>query len=71
MNPARWRRAVFIILSTCLLVRVLHLAAAVNSPFLYHPGPDEDYYLRFGMWVAGLASGDPAEFAFMDPAYGY
>lgn len=71
MHPANWRRAIFLILSVCLLVRVLHLAAAVNSPFTYHLGPDEDYYLRFGLWIAGLAPGDPGEFTFMDPAYGY
>lgn len=70
-EPATWRRALIVILGTCLLVRVLHLVAAVNSPFLYHPGPDEDYYLRFGAWMAGLAPGDPGEFAFMDPAYGF
>lgn len=54
-----------------LVLRLLHLASAASNPFSYHLGPDEDYYLQFGQWVAGLASGDPAEFGFMDPAYGY
>ncbi len=37
---------------------------------MFQPGPDEEFYLRFGQAVAGAASGT-AEFAFMDPAYGY
>jgi 4-amino-4-deoxy-L-arabinose transferase-like glycosyltransferase len=37
----------------------------------YQPGPDEEYYLRFGQAVAAGQGQDTPEFTFMDPAYGY
>ncbi|HMK24141.1 MAG TPA: glycosyltransferase family 39 protein [Terriglobales bacterium] len=46
------------------------MASALRSPLMFQPGPDEDFYLRFGQAVAQGAS-ETAEFAFMDPAYGY
>jgi len=46
------------------------MVSALRSPLMFQPGPDEEFYLRFGKAVAEGAS-DSAEFAFMDPAYGY
>jgi hypothetical protein len=37
----------------------------------YQPGPDEDYYQRFGAAVAEGRGADTPEFTFMDPGYGY
>ncbi len=51
-------------------LRVFHMASALRSPLMFQPGPDEEFYLRFGRAVAGGTS-ETAEFAFMDPAYGY
>ncbi len=54
-----------------LALRLAHLASAGLSPLSYQPGPDEEYYLRFGQAVAAGAGQDSPEFTFMDPAYGY
>jgi len=35
-----------------LALRVMHFSSALQSPLSYQPGPDEDYYLRFGEAVA-------------------
>ena len=44
----------------------------MSSPLTYQPGPDEDYYRRFGEAVAaGQGAQNSPEFTFMDPAYGY
>ena len=60
------------VLALVLAVRMLQLVSALNSPLTYQPGPDEDYYRRFGLAVAaGQAAADSPEFTFMDPAYGY
>jgi len=54
------------------ILRVAQLASATLSPLTYQPGPDEDYYRRFGEAVAaGQAAQLGPEFTFMDPAYGY
>lgn len=41
------------------------------SPLTWQPGPDEDYYRRFGEAVAAGHGALSPEFTFMDPAYGY
>ena len=65
------RIAVFGVLALVFLIRLAHLSSAMVSPLTYQPGPDEDYYRRFGLAVAlGQGQGSP-EFTFMDPAYGY
>ncbi len=61
---------VLLVLALVLGVRVLHMTYALRSPLMFQPGPDEEFYLRFGQAVARGASETP-EFAFMDPAYGY
>lgn len=62
---------VLMVLAVTLALRLLQLRSALNSPLTYQPGPDEDFYFRFGKAVAGGAGSDSTEFAFMDPAYGY
>ncbi|NNM01412.1 MAG: hypothetical protein HKO62_11720, partial [Gammaproteobacteria bacterium] len=60
-----------VILLIGFTLRVAHLLASIDNPFLYALSPDEDYYLAFGRDVATGGLGlDPA-FAFMDPLYGY
>jgi tetratricopeptide (TPR) repeat protein len=65
------RIVVFGTLALVFLVRLAHLSSALASPLTYQPGPDEDYYRRFGLAVALGQSPDGPEFTFMDPAYGY
>jgi len=67
LNPV----VVFGVLALALAVRVVHFSSALQSPLSYQPGPDEDYYLRFGEAVASGRGADGAEFTFMDPGYGY
>ncbi|MGA2188107.1 MAG: glycosyltransferase family 39 protein [Steroidobacteraceae bacterium] len=62
---------VFAVLAFALALRVLHLSSALKSPLSYQPGPDEDYYLRFGEAVAAGRGAEAPEFTFMDPGYGY
>ena len=63
---------VFGVLALVLVIRLLQLVSAMNSPLTWQPGPDEDYYRRFGLAVAaGQGAADSPEFTFMDPAYGY
>jgi hypothetical protein len=62
---------VFGTLAIVLAVRLAHLSAAMLSPLSYQPGPDEDYYLRFGQAVAAGAGQNSPEFTSLDPAYGY
>jgi tetratricopeptide (TPR) repeat protein len=72
-NPGQARMAtlaVLAVLAATLVLRLVHLAAAVRSPLTFQPGPDEDYYWRFGQAVAAGAGNDPL-WAFMDPGYGY
>lgn len=59
------------VLALALAVRILHFSSALQSPLSYQPGPDEDYYLRFGEAVASGHGADAPEFTFMDPGYGY
>lgn len=65
------RIAVFGVLALAFVLRLLHLSSAMSSPLTYNPGPDEDYYRRFGLAVAAGTGQDSPEFTFMDPAYGY
>jgi tetratricopeptide (TPR) repeat protein len=67
LNPI----VVFGVLALALAVRVMHFSSALQSPLSYQPGPDEDYYLRFGEAVASGRGADGPEFTFMDPGYGY
>jgi tetratricopeptide (TPR) repeat protein len=69
--PGLNRIAVFGVLALVLAVRVMHFSSALQSPLSYQPGPDEDYYLRFGEAVASGHGADGPEFTFMDPGYGY
>jgi len=62
---------VFAVLAVVLALRMLHISSAMQSPLTYQPGPDEDYYLRFGEAVASGVGADAPEFTFMDPGYGY
>jgi 4-amino-4-deoxy-L-arabinose transferase-like glycosyltransferase len=62
---------VFGVLGLVLVLRLAHLSSALVSPLSYQPGPDEEYYLRFGQAVLAGHGQDTAEFTFMDPAYGY
>ena len=62
---------VFAVLAFVLALRVMHLSSALQSPLSYQPGPDEDYYLRFGEAVAAGRGAESSEFTFMDPGYGY
>ena len=61
---------VLLVIALTLGLRLIHMAYMLPSPLTFQRGPDEEYYLRFGQAVAGGDS-DSAEFAFMDPAYGY
>lgn len=63
--------APLLVISTGILARLLHLASMPANPRTYYPGPDEDYYIRFGMDVAEGPFGMTPEFLFMDPLYGY
>jgi tetratricopeptide (TPR) repeat protein len=65
------RIAVFGVLALVFALRLAHLSSAMLSPLTYEPGPDEDYYRRFGLAVAAGQGQDNPEFTFMDPAYGY
>ena len=62
---------VFGVMGLVLALRLAHLSSAMLSPLTYQPGPDEDYYLRFGQAVAAGQGQYSPEFTFMDPAYGY
>jgi tetratricopeptide (TPR) repeat protein len=62
---------VFGVMGFVLALRLAHLSSALLSPLSYQPGPDEDYYLRFGQAVAAGQGQYSSEFTFMDPAYGY
>lgn len=62
---------VFGVLALVLALRVMHLSSTLQSPLSYQPGPDEDYYQRFGAAVASGVGADSPEFTFMDPGYGY
>lgn len=65
------RIAVFGVLALVLAIRLAQLSSAMLSPLTYQPGPDEDYYRRFGEAVAAGQGQNSPEFTFMDPAYGY
>jgi 4-amino-4-deoxy-L-arabinose transferase-like glycosyltransferase len=70
-SPSR-RVLIFAVLALVLAIRLIQLLSAMSSPLTYQPGPDEDYYRRFGEAVAaGQGAQNSPEFTFMDPAYGY
>jgi tetratricopeptide (TPR) repeat protein len=60
-----------IVIFLAFIVRLLHLASAPNNPLTYHPGPDEDFYIRFAQDVVHGQFGLSLDFIFMDPLYGY
>ena len=60
-----------IIVGIGFILRFIHLLSMPSNPRTYHPGADEEYYIRFGMDVAHGAFGMTNEFLFMDPLYGY
>ena len=62
---------VFAVLALVLALRLAHLSSELRSPLSFQPGPDEDYYQRFGAAVAAGQGADTPEFTFMDPGYGY
>jgi len=70
-SPAIKPIVVFAAMGFVLALRLAHLSSAMLSPLTYQPGPDEDYYQRFGEAVAAGQGQNSAEFTFMDPAYGY
>jgi len=70
-TAARNPTVVFGVVAFVLALRLVHLSSALASPLSYQPGPDEEYYLRFGQAVAAGVGQDAPEFTFMDPAYGY
>lgn len=65
------RRAFLIILAVAVALHLLHFVYAINGPLMWQPGPDEDYYRRFGMDVASGSGRFFDAYAFMDPLYGY
>ena len=71
MSRPRKPIIVFGVVALALALRIAHLSSAMLSPLSYQPGPDEDYYLRFGQAVASGHGSLSPEFMFMDPAYGY
>jgi len=62
---------VFGILALVLALRLANLSSAMLSPLSYQPGPDEDYYQRFGQAVAAGVGQNSPEFTSLDPGYGY
>ncbi len=62
---------VLAVLAFVLALRLAHLSTELKSPLSFQPGPDEDYYQRFGAAVAAGQGADTPEFMFMDPGYGY
>jgi Dolichyl-phosphate-mannose-protein mannosyltransferase/TPR repeat len=69
--PALRPVLVFGVLACVLALRLIHLSSTFQSPLSYQPGPDEDYYLRFGEAVAAGRGQNSSEFTFMDPGYAY
>ena len=73
-TPAEGHRriaTIWWILAAALALRLVHLLTSLDSPLLWKIGPDEEFYRRFGEDVAFGRFGLSAEFAFMDPLYGY
>jgi tetratricopeptide (TPR) repeat protein len=63
---------VFGAVAFALALRLAHFSSAALSPLSFQPpGPDEDYYLRFGQAVASGVGQDSPEFTSLDPAYGF
>jgi 4-amino-4-deoxy-L-arabinose transferase-like glycosyltransferase len=70
-GPPQLKLIVFGILALVVALRLANLSSAMLSPLSYQPGPDEDYYQRFGQAVAAGVGQDSPEFTSLDPAYGY
>lgn len=68
--PSRWPAITWILLGV-LALRLAHLATSFDSPLFWKGGPDEEFYRDFARDVAYGRFGMSAEFAFMDPLYGY
>jgi len=68
--PAPQRRLVAA-LAMVLVLRLIHMHYALAGPLTWQMGADEDFYWRFAQDVAFGSGGLRAEFAFMDPLYGY
>lgn len=66
----RWPPITWVLLGA-LALRLVHLATSFDSPLFWKGGPDEEFYRAFGRDVAFGRLGLSAEFAFMDPLYGY
>lgn len=66
----RWPPIAWVLLGV-LALRLVHLATSFDSPLFWKGGPDEEFYRAFGRDVAFGRLGLSAEFAFMDPLYGY
>lgn len=58
-------------LGIVLVLRLIHMRYALAGPLTWQMGADEDFYWRFARDVAFGNRGLSAEFAFMDPLYGY
>ena len=63
------RQQLLATLGLALLLRLVHLLSTPSNPLTYHPGPDEDYYIRFGLDVAQGQLGLTPDFIFMDPRF--
>jgi 4-amino-4-deoxy-L-arabinose transferase-like glycosyltransferase len=70
-EPPKLKLIVFGILALVLALRLANLSSAMLSPLSYQPGPDEDYYQRFGQAVAAGVGQNSPEFTSLDPAYGF
>jgi tetratricopeptide (TPR) repeat protein len=71
VDETRHGKPLLAVLAGCLVIRLLHLSYAIDSPLTYQLGPDEQYYLAMARDVAFGQGGMHAGFAFMDPLYGY
>lgn len=71
MTADRTARIAVSLIVVALVLRVAHLAYMLGAPTTFQLGADEAFYLHYARTL--LASGDAvtAEFAFMDPLYGY
>ncbi|NYZ62817.1 glycosyltransferase family 39 protein [Luteimonas deserti] len=70
-TPFVQRRTLGIALAFVLVLRLIHMRYALAGPLTWQMGADEDFYWRFAQDVAQGSGGLTAEFAFMDPLYGY
>lgn len=71
MTADRTARIAVSLIVVALILRVAHLAYMLGAPTMFQLGADEAFYLQYAQTL--LAGGDvvTAEYAFMDPLYGY